>query len=318
MTNESLKENNRADHKLSEDKGASRMEDKDYTTGIYDISNEEYHKHKGISRSAISELKKSPLHYWDKYINPEPKEPKASPAFLLVGSAVHTLVLEPEKFLEEFAVMEKVDLRTTKGKDYLKSFEENAVGKKILREEDAILAKAISKAALDNKSVSKLLSGALSIEKSLFWVDEESGLVCKARPDIWSHTYSMLCDLKTTNDASPENFIYSVHRYNYHIQAAMQIDAVFRNTGELVEHFTIIAAPTDAPHKPYVYELDELTIEQGRREYKDALKLLRKCYDNQKWDLDRETITKINMPPYTLNQNPFHTLMEIYECNSNL
>lgn len=288
----------------------------EYTPGIHDISNDEYHKSKGISRSAISELKKSPLHYWEKFINPEPKKDEEKPIFLNLGSAVHTLVLESEKFNETFAVMESVDLRTTKGKEYKKSFEETSKGKIILREDDYLLACKISKEIISHPTVNEILSGAFSVEKSVFWVDEHTGLMCKARPDIWSHSLDTIFDLKTTNDASPENFIYSIKKYNYHIQAAMQLDAIMKNTGEVIDCFSIIAAPTESPHKPYIYVLDKDTIEQGRREYTDALKLLKACLDNKKWDLEREKITTISLPAYSLNTNPFHSLMEIYQCQN--
>jgi len=313
MTNEILKETNRADYKLSQDKGTVRMEDKSYTSGIYDLPIREYHKLKAISRSAISELKKSPLHYWEKFINPEPKEEKSHPA-LNLGNAVHTLVLEPEKFLDEFAVMEKVDLRTTKGKEYQKLFDENSQGKIILKEEDYLLAKNISQEILNHPSVSVILKDSFSVEKSIFWIDEDTELVCKARPDIWSHSLGVIFDIKTTNDASPENFMYSIRKYNYHIQAAMQIDAIFKNTGEMVKGFSILAAPTEAPHKPYIYMLDDDTIKQGRYEYQSALKIIKKCMDNNRWDLDREEVIPIGMPHFSLNTNPFFKLMEIYEC----
>ena len=61
------------------------------------ISNAEYHALDYVSKSHLDEVNKSPYHYWDKYINPNRviQEPTKQ---MILGSAFHSLVLEPELF----------------------------------------------------------------------------------------------------------------------------------------------------------------------------------------------------------------------------
>ena len=70
--------------------------------GIYfDLPIDQYHADPAISSSGIKLLLKNPQKYWDKSaMNPE-KESADTDA-LRVGKAMHCLLLEPEKFEDEF------------------------------------------------------------------------------------------------------------------------------------------------------------------------------------------------------------------------
>lgn len=273
--------------------------------GVYDISNAEYHASEGISRSGISELKKSPLHYWDRYLNADREQSEPSQAMIL-GSAIHTLVLEPDNFLNEFAVSSKVGR-------YWQA--EDSEGKQIIRADDLEKAQLIANSILEHPKAQALLNGA-NIEKSIYWEDAGTGLLCKARPDIWNAAIGVVCEIKTTREANLNGFAYMVRTGDYHIQAAMQLDAIYFATGEKINSFVFIAAPTSRPFKPYACMLDEAAIEAGRREYKDALKVARKCIDSGKWDIDRDRIQVINFTEYQLASNPLFNLLEVYECQN--
>jgi hypothetical protein len=286
------------------------MLSKQITPGIYDISNDEYHASEGISRSAISELKKSPLHYYYRYLSHE-RPPQKQSSAMAIGSAVHTLVLEPNNFNKEFAIMKEINLRTKAGREAKEQFKLESAGKIFIKEEEFNTASAIAQSILEHSKTQKLLQQAM-VEKSIYWVDEETDLLCKARPDVWNPTINIICDLKTSNDPSPDAFVYAVKRNDYHIQAAMQVDGVLLTTGEKIDSFTFIAAPNEPPYKPYFYVLPDEVIEQGRREYKDALKILKKCFETNKWDVERECVQSLVFSEYSLNINPLHRLMEAY------
>src|ERR1700739_7402 len=72
--------------------------------GIYpDMTNEHYHRSLAISRSGIMKFLESPYKYWADYINPN-RPPKRTTAAMQFGSAFHTLLLEPQKFSDEYIV----------------------------------------------------------------------------------------------------------------------------------------------------------------------------------------------------------------------
>lgn len=288
---------------------------KERPDGIYTISNQDYHACSRVSRSALSELKKSPLHYWDKYINPD-REPSVSARPMVVGEAVHTLILEQDAFNSRFAVCKKLDLRRNEDKKYKMEFDIFAKGKHVINEEELYNISKIADCILAHETATKIIQGAL-IEHSVFWTDPETGVACKARPDIWHKEHGIICDLKTSIDPSPEAFIHEVYKYDYHIQAAMQIDALQATTGILYTDFTYIVAPKTRPFYPYIYTLSDNVIELGRTEYKTALKLLSLCQQSNKWLQDRNQFHELNFSEFRLNTNAFNRLIEVYHATAN-
>jgi exodeoxyribonuclease VIII len=279
-----------------------------FEPGEHDIENEVYHASAGISRSGISELKKSPLHYWQAYLAPN-RLKKVATKQMIFGDAVHTKIMEPDLFDERFAVSEKFNGKTKIGKNAKEEFLLANQDKRILDEEQNLILEAIEKEVKKHPLIPKLLKDA-KIERSLFWIDSETELLCKARPDIWTPKY--LVDIKTTADSTYNAFCWSVRDYDYHIQAAMMIDAIKEITGEIYHNFVFIAVQTTLPYKPYLYNLGDLEIEHGRKEYKKLLRVLRACFDSNKWDSDRDCVTEISLPPYFFNEQVINNLMENY------
>lgn len=281
-----------------------------YPPGEHDIDINVYHNSVGISRSGISELKKSPLHYWQAYLAPD-RIRKADTRSMIFGDAVHTKIMEPDLFDQRFAISEKHDGRTNAGKKAKYDFELASEGKKILDSEQYAILEVIEKEVKSHPLIPKLLQDA-KIERSLYWIDSETELLCKARPDIWTPKY--LVDIKTTADSTYQAFAWSVRDYNYHIQAAMQIDAIQEMTGVLMHNFIFIAIQTTPPYKPYLYNLDDSMIALGRQEYKFLLRVLRRCFDTNKWDKEREQVIEIGLNRI-YSSKFIETLLECYECN---
>ena len=99
-----------------------------YKDGVYDISNEQYHASEGISRSKLMLLDKSPYHFWYETMSGFAEKQESTPA-MNIGSAFHTMLLEPAKFQMEFAVAPKVDRRTKQGKEDWEIFVEKVTVK---------------------------------------------------------------------------------------------------------------------------------------------------------------------------------------------
>ena len=68
----------------------------------------DYHAIKALSNSSLSVLKRSPTEFYKRFVTEDPKERmtvEESDAMLL-GSAVHMLALEPERFDAEYIVLD--------------------------------------------------------------------------------------------------------------------------------------------------------------------------------------------------------------------
>ena len=174
------------------------------------------------------------------------------------------------------------------------------------------MANTIAQEIFKHPQVVNLLEDA-QVEKSIYWIDEDTGLLCKTRPDIWSliDGVGLVFDLKTTNDASQEKFTRSIRDGDYHIQMAMQKDGLMYH-GHDIRYFGFVVSETKKPHYPFIYQATTEMIEQGQREYKEALKYMKFCIENNCWSLERDVPIRLNFSEYQQSHNPFQKLEETY------
>lgn len=269
--------------------------------GVYSISNEQYHASPGISRSAIMDFRKTPRHYWHKHINPHYVKSAPTPAMIL-GEAFHVALLEPETFEERFIVKEKSNLligklpllrdvgreaydeakkkqeavRTEKER-LEKEFEERSIDKIVIDEDDYQKIITMKGEILSDDTNKEIVTDA-KVEQSIFWIDPDTQLLCKCRPDIWHNAF--VVDLKTTNDASEEEFRRSIVKYGYHIQFAMIREGLKRQCEVDMRNFIILAQEKEAPFLSAVYQLDDEALTEGHSKFKDYLQQIKSCHDN--------------------------------------
>ena len=134
-----------------------------------------------ISKSGLDLINRAPAHYWERYLNPKASPQKETPA-LLIGSAVHCAVLEPEEFGKRYAVGPRVDRRTKQGKEEWEAFLQTSEGFIQLDSETATLCERIME-AVRKFPAAKYLLNAGEAEKVIEWTDEAIEVDCKARPD---------------------------------------------------------------------------------------------------------------------------------------
>ena len=265
---------------------------KSYSPGIYDISNDEYHNSNGISRSGLMLFRKSPLHYWHRYLNDLREFEKQSEA-MIFGSALHTAILEPIEFEKRYYILEPCDKRTKIGKESWERQNILAGKREILTESQYKQILAIETSVSTNKNADNLIKGA-KYEQSLFWIDKDTNVTCKAKPD--ARHQNMIVDLKTTNDASYSAFQRSIVEYGYHLQAAFLREASRNVLPNEINNFIFLCVEKDAPHATAIYIIDEKSIDQGERELKKYLSLYKQCLDSNEWN--SYNIQEISLPSW--------------------
>ena len=259
-------------------------------TGILDVKESEYHISEGISKSSLDKLGKSPLHY--KHALENPTESTPAMAF---GSLVHCVVLEPSRIEAEYAVAPKVDKRTKAGKAEYAEFLLTSEGKIVVSQDDMDNAYAMAESIQNNQLASTLMCQTGVVEKSIYSVDPDINILKRGRCDKICENAKMIIDLKTTQDGSPKGFQSSIFKFNYHVQVAYYID-LCREQGLDIERFLFVVVEKTAPFATSVYELDEHTIELGRREYKERLATLSRCLKTDVWDSYSNEIITIETP----------------------
>jgi len=236
---------------------------------LHDLSNAEYHGMPAIGKSGLDLMARSPAHF--RY--QAAKEPSRN---MVIGTATHMAILEPDKFAAQFVTLpDGVDRRSSaykeaaaaKGADY------------VLTRSEADRIEGMVAAVRGNRWASELLEAG-NAEVSVFADDPVTGVRCKVRPD-WL-TAGLILDLKTTSDASDEGFGKSVANYRYHVQAAYYTDVYRWATGEYMP-FRFLVVESDLSHGCTIMTLPDDVVEYGRRLYRRDLNLYASCLQNNEW-----------------------------------
>lgn len=266
-----------------------------YANGIQHISNELYHSSAGVSRSMLSELAKSPYHYWYKYVSGLAEKEESTPAMNL-GNAVHTLVLEESKFDKEFLVIHQ-QTRPRRGTKPYDEMIKQANGKIILTNDEYLQAHQMARSIKNNENANMLLNNC-HIENSIYFVDELTGIQFKSRPDALSG--SIAIDIKTTNDASPDKFQNSAWNYSYYLQAAMAYKAM-QSINQPMDEFIFICVEKEKPYCVAIYILDKDALNFGLSQFDCLASRLKKCMDSNEWP--SYGIQNLKLPSYSKYSN---------------
>lgn len=269
--------------------------------GIYkDLSSEAYHGDKvSLSRSSIKDFDRSPYYYYAMHLK-EDRPTRLATKDMLFGTAFHTLILEPFKFNDDYAIEPAKVLLKDVGRavyDAAKAVEEElkTSNKIILSQDEYQTLMKMREALARDERIAQLIDGA-DIEKSFFWQDEQTGLMVKARPDI-IHA-GMIVDLKTIADASPFAFQRDMASGWYHVQGAMIRDAVRALEGFEISTVINICVEKKYPYSIGIYIIDEAALDQGEIKYKSVLLQMKSCIINNKFT-DFE-IQHIGLPKWAI------------------
>ena len=232
------------------------------------LTNAEYHAHEAISKSKLDAARKSGKHLHDMLYGP----PRESTAAFGFGTVFHAAVLPGEDFSQVAVRMPKsITSKATKaGKEFAKEHE----GKIILNHSDSYALDQMMLSVREHPAASGLLNGELKgkSEQSFFCKDTgDTDLELKCRPDFMLDDGSLIIDIKTTTDASPNGFKKSLASYRYHCQAAWYLEVVEKATGRRPEAFIFVAVEKQRPFATGVYVADEECIRIGMEEAREDL-----------------------------------------------
>jgi len=236
---------------------------------VLDMPNEEYHKYKGISKSGLDKIDRSPAHYKFR----EYKDPTRAMA---IGTAIHTAVLEPERFKKEYCITE-AKVRTAKPYKDAKAIHG---GELTLTEPEGKKVTNMQKAVESNPIAMELLEGEGNAETSAICTDPETGVIIRARYD-WINNDGIVIDLKKTQDV--RKFAKSVFDYRYHVQEAMYSFIYELITGEPLKAFYFLAVEEEAPHSNEMFLLDDTAREIGQYYFRKNLRAYAECVNSGNW-----------------------------------
>lgn len=252
--------------------------------GIYkNLTFAEYLAIDAVSNSYLSKFSISPAHAKAYADGHDPTDA------MILGTAYHTKVLQPEQFNELCAIEPEVNRRTKAGKDELAKFAEDNEGKAIISvEDDALLDRMVE--AINAHSLARDYLWGGEIELTIVW--ECEGVLCKGLID--NKQPGIITDLKSSRNASPAAFKSAIFKYAYHTQGAMYVDGMKALTGEDYSFVFVVGEKTE-PFGVSVHELGQDVIEVGREEYRRNLATYKECKVFDNWPCYPETLHQIRL-----------------------
>jgi hypothetical protein len=182
---------------------------------------------------------------------------------MLVGSAFHCMMLEPDKFSKLYAFEPAMDRRTKAGKEYILQWQEDNkdIPYHIPGKHEEMLLNM--KDSLNNHPIYNSLiksNGEREVIK-LFELEESK---CKSKIDYYDVDDNYIVDIKTCTSAKVDDIVESIKKYMYGIQAAFYLD------GLRAHKFYFVFVEKKAPYDVVI--IDFISLEDGRKAYKAGIR----------------------------------------------
>ena len=237
----------------------------------------------GVSISTLRHIRPTPAHLQHYLATKEDEQPSAD---MIVGTLVHHALLTPNDPLPHLAIKTAdIDYRTKAGKAW--RVEQEAAGKIILGEDKMETVRRCVEGA---KQVPELVEGiqCSDCEVSIWRTRTvsvvtdydkrtEVQLLLKCRFDVLPRDWPLCVDLKTTDDASEEEWSRTMLRHEYHRQAAWYLDLLGEDRAWF---FAAIEKPTGFVR---FTQLKPAAISRGREENERDLTKLAYCTHANNW-----------------------------------
>lgn len=268
--------------------------------GIHkDIDIDAYHANRThISATSIKEAKKSLRHFeWQRS-----GLMSKTGAHLDYGNAFELALLDKSGFEKHVRISQDehwIELANKeyregkgKGKDYVsptqsarflaeqsKFYSENS-GKYIIQQKGKESYDTIEKmltSCYSDSTIKKLIENT-DYQLSLFWTDEETGLNLKTRPDICKTKKNVVVNLKTTLDGSPKAFSRDLVKFDYPLQACVEIKGCIASglMPQVDNYFWLVVEKVE-PFNATIYEFIESDIRSTMMELEYYLNIIAKA-----------------------------------------
>lgn len=275
---------------------------------VYGMPMEEYQSIDALSATGLRLFSRSPWHYKNRV-------PVAATRPMLRGNLAHCAQLEPDALAQRYIVTpedapkrptpaqwaaKKSNESSTYAKEWWSNFAVLVALREVVSfEEYSITQQQLLALGRDQDIASTLASGAPEV--SVFWVDEDTGVYCKARPD-WVHQVDGnqvdLMDLKTTADESPNGFGRVAAKMRYHLQRA-HYTAGYECAADIKVRQFIFAAVTNAlPVLAVPYILTDEIDQQAIDERGELLERFAWCKREDQWPTYGRGLQLLDFPAY--------------------
>jgi hypothetical protein len=263
----------------------------------YSVSLEDYRSWPAINISVLKEMDKTPQH-----VSYRRSHPLDQTEEMMVGSAAHCRILEPDKWDSRFYVCPPCKLNTKEGKAIMADAVIEANGRTVIRMSDdaeASAAEEMADAINRHELAWKLIGSHGRCEVSALWFDELNKFWCKGRFDklIEDREKPLIVEIKTSGRIDNFHFGRTAKSLHYDAQAAWYLWGHACITGQDAEH-QILAIESKPPFTCRVLQMDSEGLQGGATDYARWFGAYCHCIRSGKWPGYPETVETLKVPQY--------------------
>jgi hypothetical protein len=245
----------------------------DLAPGLHALTVEQYTALPYVNWSTAKMMQTSP-----KLVRYRAAHPRPDTAAFGLGRAIHACVLEPDRWVCDYAGRPDFgDLRTKAGRAARDAWVDTLpASTMVLSAEDHALAELCAGEIHAHPHAHAMLTGGRA-EQCVLWLDADTGLRCKARLDYLRPTD--LIDLKSTRRETPRQFLTEASALLYHGQIAWYHDGCIA-AGVLPPDADlpgIVTVQTTEPYDVAAYRMTRAAYLTGRSLWRSLLRRYAEC-----------------------------------------
>ena len=307
----------------------------DYQPGtvIHNHHDYKYHAAPGLSSTAVKcFVNQSPQHY--KYFYLDKLGEKRETDALLLGTLVHCLVLEPDKFEQRYeralqaGEYDNVIKTVPEMRNYCREKGIASVGLKqelvqriIEHQPDAPVWDVMQSRQRQSKRRTvnaEMWDRAHRMRDSVCNNHAAANLLCDGSPEVsvwgsyhdelvkcrgdWLRKDGVCIDLKTCSCASRDKFGRDCANFGYGLQQVHYMNTL-NSAGLTCELFAFVAVESEPPYLSQVYMLDDYSRQVCHDRYDRALDQLAECRRTNRWPgYSPDGVSELVMPPWYRKQ----------------
>lgn len=252
------------------------------------LSYADYDRIEAVRASRLKRMAQSPLHYRDAH-----DSDTAERGFL---RAIHCLILQPDRYGEQFAVF---DGKVRRGKAF-DAFEAEHAGKTILSPREHKQAGRVAQALFNHPVAGAWLDAQGPTEETLEWTHPDTGLKCKARLDKLA-VPSVIVDAKGYGSSDPRIIGRRVAQLGCHVQAAHYCEglSIARGVPLAEVRFLVVSYELVPPFDVAVVELEhDNGLALGRSERDRLMARLAECLATNTWPGRCPELVPLELPAW--------------------
>lgn len=265
------------------------------------VPNSEYHGTKAlISKSSLDLFARSPAHFHYAVSNPMPQEDDVfdRPEPLVIGSAFHSYVLEPDVFKREFVVMPDMgSMRSIRNREFRERWlRNNHPEKQPLTQRQFAVVSAMREGLYRNARIRRVLENGQP-EVTCACICKDTGLPLKCRWDWLSEIEGVAIDLKSAFDGSPGIWRMEAAKRRYHVQDSYYT-YIGQQCGVDIDGMAFAVIEKEEPFVAGFYTLDATARLAGEMLYQRELLGIAERVATGRWEGYGDDAQELMLPPH--------------------